>query len=525
MTHRNLALLLSALAASPFSVLAAQDVCGTQSSKPAPAPSVMQPSAAPQKPEIRTAMGINPYPGSGTTLAIPDVTDWQPRGRAPVGTELIVQGRNLVPGQLVAQFGTTQLPTTTQSSSEIRFRLPAQITAGALVVFHKNGQTRTLEPTYQLFVPAAVAITRVVPASFSAGDAVTVCGTNLFEAQLLDNYKEGMDANVTPTKGGSFVDIGDVYADGYHVQVLNPTVSTAGDRITFLIGATFKSGVQTGGASYLFPTTASGYGFKTPASASGQLRISLKTGKTADRIIGPPVTWTPGGPKIARVYGRYFGSNDPFIILPSQNSQNNMLPQFYVEGANLSNATWKVGATTVSASTAGKTGGPDDGTFAIVGVPLNITNGPLCGTSNGKSGCSAPIQFFGAPVIGQAPAMPLPMKTNITITGTNLLPPSGITGLKYTLVVNGLPEASTVASLPSSNTDVFCNRVVTIIEHTAQRITFRIGDPAKTTPPNCTTTTAPFKQDAAYTINITGQPQGEAGLQNLIRGIPYWLKP
>jgi hypothetical protein len=61
--------------------------------------------------------------------------------------------------------------------------------------------------------------------------------------------------------------------------------------------------------------------------------------------------------------------------------------------------------------------------------------------------------------------------TTHTINGLNLLP-AGVNGLTYKFTIAGL-----VPSSPSSAL-VHCNLVLYVLEHSTQRIRFRIGDPA-----------------------------------------------
>ena len=480
--------------------------------------------------------GVSPYPGSGNG-PIPDVTNWQPRGRIASGDELVIQGRNLIPGQFVAMIGNVRLTPTTQSASEIRFR-GAQATAGggeSLVVYHNGGQPRTLEQTY-LVVDGNVAITKVVPTTFGQGDMVTVCGSGLFQIFLDDIYTERNVVGIPPmssltTAPGKFVGIGDnAYAqkNGNLIMIYGATVSPSGDRLTFRAGDLYTHGVacriepcrsgNEGLTDFLMPAT------PQPPSFSGPLTIRLQGVNQA--LHGPTVTWQLGGPRVTAVYGKLFGVKEPFVILPSPSAPM-LLAQAYADGANLDNVSWKIGAMPISGGARGGTftnnqsGMPNDGTFAILSIPLNASNGPVCGTLNGKTACApTPLQVFGAPEITRMPAMPLALYVNHTIEGVNLLPPA-IPGLTYHFDMFGTAPSSTTTA---------CNQVLEVIQHTATRIVFRIGDPAKTAPiPNgcdqgAMFTAPPPGSSSAYSANIFASYTGGSGV-GMLKPIPFYLKP
>jgi hypothetical protein len=75
------------------------------------------------------------------------------------------------------------------------------------------------------------------------------------------------------------------------------------------------------------------------------------------------------------------------------------------------------------------------------------------------------------------PAVPLTVLTTHTINGLNLLP-AGVNGLTYRFTITGLDPAS------ASSTVSQCNLVLYVLEHSGQRIRFRIGDPGAAPPPS-----------------------------------------
>jgi hypothetical protein len=465
------------------------------------------------------------YAGAGSG-PVPDITDWRPRTRVERNTEVVIQGRNLNPSQLVAMLGAVQLTQTGQSPGEVRFRAPAQAQPGAaLAVYYRGGQVRTLETEYQVFDPTVI-ISKVVPAAFSQGDVVTVCGSNLFQAFLGDSYTEIRQTQVVlnvsqlQLKPGNFIAVG-----SKKIEARNMSISASGDRIVFTAGDPYETYTACLNSPQINCSTQQGVTFylnplpQPYQPISGALTIPLKGVRQVAQ--GPSVTWQAGGPRISAVYGRTFGVKEPFVILPSPSAPM-LLAQGYVDGANLDNVSWKIGAMPIGGGTRGP-GMPTDGTYAILSIPLNASNGPVCGTLNGKTACGpVPLQVFGAPEITSMPAMPLALRVNQTIEGINLQPPA-IPGLTYRFTMFGTESSSTTTA---------CNLVMEVIQHTANRIVFRIGDPAKTAP-----VPAGCNQGAMFTAPVPGSPRDYnmyifasytgmvGGGQGVIKPIPFYVKP
>jgi hypothetical protein len=99
-------------------MMAAADPCEGASSSPPQA--LINPQTA-KNPTFAARINpaileLNPF-GSAGSGPIPDVTTWLPTTRAAAGSELVVQGRNLIPNNLLAVIGATQLTATSQQST------------------------------------------------------------------------------------------------------------------------------------------------------------------------------------------------------------------------------------------------------------------------------------------------------------------------------------------------------------------------------------------------------------------------
>ena len=497
----------------------AQDVCAGAAPQKAMKGRMAAPAAAPTRAgraidvgTVGAARGTSLYPGSGAG-PIPDVTDWKPRGKIPIGTELIIQGRGLVPGQFVAMLAGSLLAPTTQSASEIRFRVTDASDASPLIVYNTNGQPRTLESAYLVYDPTPY-ITRVVPTSFGPSDVVTICGTSLFDAFFDDIYSPfpvtGVPNLSTVTKAnGKFVRIGRDW-----LEIVNPSVSPAGDRITFQAGYVYTTARTCNGrASCSTPagiTDLAASFADVPASLTGALTVNLSG--VGRWVLGPSLTWHPPVPRITRAFGMLLGPRDPFVLLPTASTRD-FSPMVFVEGVNLQWASFRLGPMDIN-SFSGKT---DVSTGFL--IPLNASSGQICATQGAQTGCIKSPEIFGGPVISRTPPMPLALRTSYTIEGLNLLPPPSVTGLKY------LFAASTII-LDATAANTACNMVLQVLEHTANRIVFRIGDPANTAPVQANCSTGPlFQPHPDLTFTIWASMPGAPVRQGLLQGIPFYLKP
>ena len=450
---------------------------------------------------LRQAPNPNPGPGAGP---MPDVTIWTPAARSPGGGILVIQGRNLASG-MVAMIGSQTLTVSSQSSTEIRYVVPLTLRSSGepLVVYQPGGQVRPLENSYVVFDPV-VRVYRVVPSSFSTGDTVTICGTGLTQLSLGNSYYPGtvnipMDAATTAaltsgsvpqvqsnffwiTEGGKLLD---------QFEALSPTVSPTGDRFTFVAGGRF--GAFCNPNCRLFRYTSS-YA-SAHSSSSGPLVLSAAvmvgpngeqlgsitpSGTTAhlQQVQAEPVTWQLGPPRIGKAYGIMFGKQEPFVILPTNNSLNggpSNMGRVWVDGANLDDTTWTIGNLPVPSSVGVVAGTANtertDGGQRWLRMPINATSAPLCATKNNLRQCTpGPFTVIGGPTFVQVPQPPYHLGVTYTITGVNLLPPS-VAGLSYVFLPGGYYT-------PGDPNAARCNIVFQLLQHTSQSISFRFGDPA-----------------------------------------------
>lgn len=473
----------------------------------APTQTTMRTSRLPSKSEAVRHMSSQEF-GSDP---IPDVVDWQPKQKVPAGRELIIQGRNLDPTKFVAKIGETVLPAASQSSSQIRLAIPSWLRTfnTPLVVYHRGGTPRTLEINYEVFDPA-VRITRVAPDTFSQGDLVTLCGVSVSHLSLIENVR---------TNPGGGTPIGEMRKLGligqpngqyqhYHwVEMLNPVASASSDRLTFVAGPLYKSVFRQADASGTGAYTDIIGDSTPPSPITGPLSFRSETNPTTSRDVLAPntVTWRLGGPKIVKLgvnpHASGFFSNESFVILPAVLPNNTTFPrlaQLLVEGYNLSGQ-YTIANIPLSGGFRGA-GLPSDDTKGLLSVPSNATGGQVCGTKNSITNCwPQPFGVVPGPVLAslpwqlpapaslpasydlQSPRWPLALRTTYTINGL-YLQPTGVPGLTYTLELPGLMNPSQQIAGGSAPTFDQCNMVFSVLEHTASRIQFRIGDPAKPLP-------------------------------------------
>ena len=425
---------------------------------------------------------------------IPDVVDWQPKQKVPAGRQLIIQGRSLDPSRFVAKIGEIVLPMATQSSSEIRLTIPADLRAVGmpLVVYHRGGTPRTLEPSYEVFDPASK-ITRVVPETFSQGDLVTICGVSVSHLRLSESVRTNAGGSGVPqyeTRTLALIGTPNGQYQTYHyVDLINPIASSSGDRLTFVVGTSlykevFRAATPDGKAAYTDIV-------QDPAPSNpvtGPLSFHSETNPTNSRdVFAPnPVTWRLGGPKIAKVGmhpNAQFGLGEPFFMQPTILPNNTMYPgygvgrMFVVEGSNLVGQ-YRIGTVPVPQLSLLSS----DETKVGVVPPPTVFGGELCGTKNGVIGCGpTPVTVVPGPVLASLPNFPLALRVTHTINGLHLRP-SGVAGLTYELFVSGLMNPSQQIAGGSAPTIGQCNMALQVLEHTDSRIQFRFGDPAGPAP-------------------------------------------
>lgn len=431
-------------------------------------------------------------PGQGP---IPDVVDWQPKQKSPAGGELIVQGRNFDPAGLVAIVGSTRLLPTTKSASEARFMIPTSLRAfnAPLVVYQQGGTPRTIETNYEVFDPIP-RITRVVPETFSHGDLVTICGVSVSHIDLLNSVGTGWSGNTHLSETRKMLRIGAnpqrfPNSPSRLVETLNPIGSPSGDRLTFVAGSLYKDYMDLGSnpndnifAITIVKDTA------PPATVTApfQFRSEASSSTTLDLQSPSPVTWRLGGPKIVKVGihpNAQFGVSEPFLIQPTILPNNapyagyGVGRYFVVEGYNLQGQ-YRLGNLPLSQLSLLS----NDYTKIGVSPPPTAISGPLCGTSNGITTCTAqPLVIVPGPVLATIPPAPLALRVTHTINGLHLRP-SGVAGLTYELYVSSLMDPSQQIAGGSAPTIGQCNMALQVLEHTDSRIQFRFGDPAGPAP-------------------------------------------
>jgi hypothetical protein len=196
----------------------------------------------------------------------------------------------------------------------------------------------------------------------------------------------------------------------------------------------------------------------------------------------------------------------PFVIV-TEGSSGPVLRQISFEGTGLSGTSLKIGAVGLSASI-----GPTGFQGAAV-LPANASNGKICASKDNQTACSPEtIQLIGGPTIVQKPAMPLAMFVTHSIEGINLAP-AGINALMYEFRMSGARAAD-----PSAQA---CNTVLQVLEHSQQRIKFRVGDASKPVPGNCLNTTSFNTSPPQFVMQLVAK---YGGRESLLWEQPYGLK-
>ena len=169
------------------------------------------------------------------TLALPPgptVNDWQPRGRAPVGTRIVITGPSFRPADIQAVVGPAKVPLpvrlATSTSTRIELDVPAAAlgVTGSLVIGYRDTRGTVLETSYLIDVlrPALVSTAvrtgpypfvgqtfmidvKEFPGASASMDAVTIGGTCSFRrnpAVIVATRQRGPDFVITLILPGWF---------------------------------------------------------------------------------------------------------------------------------------------------------------------------------------------------------------------------------------------------------------------------------------------------------------------------------
>lgn len=121
---------------------------------------------------------------------IPVVTNVQPKNPMPGEVVTITgTGFGVTVTNVKVTIGTQSITLTSVTDTEIKFTLPAGITAGDIAVAVKNVIANNTDPQKTMITPQAVpvaTITAINPSSGKVGDLVTITGTN-FSTTLTDD--------------------------------------------------------------------------------------------------------------------------------------------------------------------------------------------------------------------------------------------------------------------------------------------------------------------------------------------------
>lgn len=428
-------------------------------------------SSAAQKQALEAAL-VRSNPGSGSG-PIPDVFDWQPRGRAPAGTMITITGQGLQT-TLSGRIGDDMLTKVSASPTQIRLRIPNSVRAVAreLVVWQQGGRPRTLEPGFRVFDPD-VSINKVHPNSFGRGQVVTLCGSSLFFT-----FQASPNASFPETR---MLRVGDHYIE-MHEAVFSP----GGERATFRAGRVALRRLTTryveGTPFFEFHDPQ-----PPPASVTGRVALTslytqLSTSQQHNTDVQGPIDseWSATLPvQISKVQGRgVFNSvSPPFVLVEASGNNASMSRQILMDGLGLDGAALRIGDRnlgTVSTQLLGN--------FATANVDPGMPSGQVCAVKAGRTVCGPQvIRLSRAPVFSTIPAMPLAMHTVHTIVGLHLRPDPGISGLTYEFKFSG---ADVCAPLD-------------IVEHSDSQIRFRLGNPDQAMPSSCASNNTLFGASAS----------------------------
>lgn len=157
---------------------------------------------------MSTMISLNSCKKSNTTLdpvvALPTVTNVQPKNPLPGDVVTITgTGFGAISTDVKVTIGSQVITITSVTDTQIKFTLPAGITAGDIAVAIKNIIANNTDPQKATITPqpAPVSIATIIalnPTTGKVGDVVTITGTN-FSTTIADNVVKfnGVTATVT----------------------------------------------------------------------------------------------------------------------------------------------------------------------------------------------------------------------------------------------------------------------------------------------------------------------------------------
>jgi hypothetical protein len=200
--------------------------------------------------------------GSTPTDPPPTITSISPKNPQP-GDVVTITGTGFgsVATDVKVTIGTQVITINTVSATEIKFTLPANITAGDLALAIKSITATSTDPQGVTITPqpatVAVSVLSISPAQAKVGDVVTVLGTG-FSATLADNVFKfnGATAVIQSVVLGS-------------MQVIVPAGATTG-----LVSLSVKGGTAVNGPQFTLDATTAGNGVDYINVISGTAKFS-----------------------------------------------------------------------------------------------------------------------------------------------------------------------------------------------------------------------------------------------------------
>ncbi len=141
-------------------------------------------------------------------VVLPSVTNVQPKNPMPGDVVTITgTGFGAAATDVKVTIGTQNITITSVTDTEIKFTLPAGITAGDIAVAIKNVIANNIDPQKATITPQpapvpVATITALNPTSGKVADVVTITGTN-FSTTITDNVVKFNGVTATMTAGHS----------------------------------------------------------------------------------------------------------------------------------------------------------------------------------------------------------------------------------------------------------------------------------------------------------------------------------
>ena len=365
-------------------------------------------------------VAANAYgPGNGLVFTLPPTISSLSPASSPVGSSVVVTGTDLTGATLVRVNATAAASFTVNSATQLTFVVPVGATSGPVWVTTPAGTASS--PT-SLVVPAPV-LTTLSPSAGPIGSSLAIAGSSLRNASQV-TFNGTPAAGFVENTAGTLLTV-TVPAGATTGPVVVTTPNGVSNGLTFTVGPTITSlsptfggpgtQVTVAGSHFAGTTQVTFNGTAAPGFVVNVAGTSLTVAAPVGVTTGPVVVTAAGTASNGVLY-----TAAP-VITAFTPASGLIGTSVTIAGTDL-NLPTQVLFNGVSATfTAGSA------TQLTATVPVGASTGPVQVVTAHGSGTSAANFTVPAPVLTAVAPAAAPVGGTLTLTGTNLQGPTGLT--------------------------------------------------------------------------------------------------